>query len=124
MEIFLDYSKAFEKVKHEDMVKMLQELDIDGEDIRIIRNLYWEQTAAVRVDHKVGKYCNIERGVRQGCVFSADLLNLYSEKMLRHIDDEDGFRLGGQNINSIRYADDTTIIAEYHRSYNSYLMLL
>ena len=51
--MFYDYYKALDKVKHEDVVKMLQELDIDGNDIRLIRHLFREQTAAVRVNHEV-----------------------------------------------------------------------
>ena len=44
---FIDYAKAFDKVKHEDLFEFLQNLDIDGKDLRLIRNLYWEQTAAI-----------------------------------------------------------------------------
>ena len=50
---FIDYSKAFDKVKHEKLVEMLNQLDIDGKDLRVLRNLYWDQTAAVRVDGKL-----------------------------------------------------------------------
>ena len=46
---FIDYSKAFDKVKHEKLFEMLNQLDIDGKDLRVLRNLYWDQTAAVRV---------------------------------------------------------------------------
>ena len=79
----MDNSKAFDKVKHQEMVKMLQELDIDGKDMQKNRNLYWEQKAAVRVDHEVGKYCNMKRGFRQECVFLSDLFSLYSENIHR-----------------------------------------
>ena len=71
---FIDYAKAFDKVKHEDLFEFLQNLDIDGKDLRLIRNLYWEQSAAIRIDGNIGKYTQIRRGVRQGCVFSPDLL--------------------------------------------------
>lgn len=52
---FIDYSKAFDKVKHETLLEMLQSLDMDGKDIRILRNLYWEQTAAIRVQNQIGR---------------------------------------------------------------------
>jgi len=51
---FIDYSKAFDKVKHDKLIDILQSLDIDGKDIRIIRNLYWKQTAAIKInDHLI-----------------------------------------------------------------------
>ena len=109
---FIDYAKAFDKVKHEELFKMLTELDIDGKDLRILRNLYWEQTAAVRIDNELSDFKPIRRGVRQGCVLSPDLFNLYSEMILRGIVHLDGMRLGGQNLNNLRYADDTALIAE------------
>ena len=109
---FIDYSKAFDKVKHETLLEMLQSLDMDGKDIRVLRNLYWEQTAAVRVQNQTGRYSNIKRGVRQGCVLSPDLFNLYSEQIMRTIKEESGFVIGGFNMNNIRYADDTTLIAD------------
>ena len=46
---FIDYAKAFDKVKHEDLFAFLQNLDIDGKDLRLVRNLYWEQSAAIRI---------------------------------------------------------------------------
>ena len=109
---FIDYSKAFDKVRHENLIEILQSLDIDGKDVRILRNLYWEQTAGVRVQNEVGEYCAIRRGVRQGCVFSPDLFNLYTEQIMRAIGKQGGFLIGGYNMNNIRYADDTSLIAE------------
>ena len=64
------------------------------------------------IENEVAKYCKIQRGVRQGCVFSPDLFKLYGEKILRLINDGDGFEIGGNNNTNIRYADDTTSIAE------------
>ena len=92
---FIDYAKAFDKVKHEDLFEFLQNLDIDGKDLRLIRNLYWEQSAAIRIDGNIGKYTQIRRGVRQGCVFSPDLFNLYSENILRDLNDIKGCIVGG-----------------------------
>ena len=108
---FIDYTKAFDKVQHEELLGMLGKLDIHGKDLRIVRNLYWEQTACMRIDNDLSEYTRIERGVRQGCVFSPDLFNLYSEMILKELVDLPGLVVGGHNINNIRYADDTVLIA-------------
>ena len=108
---FIDYSKAFDKVRHDDLFKILDELDIDGKDLRVVRNLYWNQNATVRIEGEYSEYNEIKRGVRQGCVMSPDLFNLYSEIILRNLEDMPGIRINGQMINNIRYADDTVLIA-------------
>lgn len=109
---FIDYSKAFDKVRHSDLFEILQAINCDGKDLRVIRNLYWEQEAAIRVDGDCSEYRPICRGVRQGCVFSPDLFNIYSEIILRNIEDHEGIKVGGLNINNLRYADDTVLIAD------------
>jgi len=108
---FIDYSKAFDNVKHEKLLEMLEDIQIDGKDLRIIRNLYWKQTAPIRIGGQVGKFVEIKKGVRQGCVMSPDLFNLYSERALRELEDMPGMVVGGSNINNIRYADDTVLLA-------------
>ena len=108
---FIDYSKAFDKVRHDELFNILASLDIDGKDLRIIRNLYWDQNAAVRIEGEVSEFKKIKRGVRQGCVMSPDLFNIYSETILRHLEDLPGLKLNGENINNIRYADDTALLA-------------
>ena len=90
---------------------MLHTIDIDGKDLRLLRNLYWDQTATVRVDNELSGWAKIQRGVRQGCVLSPDLFSLYSETILRHLNDCSGISVGGRLINNIRYADDTVLIA-------------
>ena len=91
---------------------MLRKLDIDGKDLRVIGNLYWDQTAAVRIESEVSDCKPVKRGVRQGCVVSPDLFNLYSETILRNIEDCQGMKINGQNLNNLRYADDTVLMAE------------
>ena len=81
---FVDYTKAFDKVQHE-LFHLLEGLDLDGKDLRVLRNLYWEQTACMRVGEDTSFYTNTKRGVRQGCVFSPDLFNFHSEIILREI---------------------------------------
>ena len=108
---FIDYSKAFDKVRHEELFNILNKLDIDGKDLRIVRNLYWDQNAAVRIDGDLSESKKIKRGVRQGCVMSPDLFNIYSEMILRNLEDCAGLKVNGENINNVRYADDTALIA-------------
>ena len=109
---FIDYSKAFDKVRHEKLFNILEHLDIDGKDLRVIRNLYWDQSAAVRIGGELSEYTLIKRGVRQGCVMSPDLFNIYSEMILRNLENYPGVKINGVNINNIRYADDTVLIAD------------
>ncbi|GFS15866.1 endonuclease-reverse transcriptase [Elysia marginata] len=109
---FIDYTKAFDRVKHWEMIKQLKQLLVDGKDLRIIKKIYWQQTAAVRIENETSPFQIIMRGVRQGCVLSPDLFNLYSETILRNLDEYPGIRIGGRMINNLRYADDTVLIAE------------
>ncbi|GFS05700.1 retrovirus-related Pol polyprotein LINE-1 [Elysia marginata] len=110
---FIDYSKAFDRVRHDELYKILNSIDIDGKDLRIVRNLYWDQTAATRIDDEISEYKPIKGGVRQGCVLSPDFFNISSEMILRNIYDLKGIiRIGGVNINNLRYADDTVLVAE------------
>ena len=76
---FIDYVKAFDK--HQELIKVLEQIGIDEENITIIARLYWNQMAAIRVENKLGEWVPIQRGVRQGCVLSPDLFGLYSEKL-------------------------------------------
>ena len=118
---FIDYAKAFDKVRHEKLLKTLGDLDIDGKDIRLIRNLYWEQIAATRIDGEMSEFKHIQRGVRQGCVLSPDFFNLYSEMIFREIEDMKGINIGGRNVNNLRYADDTALIADSERNLQNIL---
>src|SRR5215469_3350916 len=87
---FVDYEKDFDKVKHEDLTKMLERLEIDGKDLRIIKNLYWNQKVAVKIDDEESKWQCIERGVRQSCVMSPDLFDLYIEMIMNEIKELEG----------------------------------
>ena len=109
---FIDYEKAFDTVRHKDLLTVLKRLQIGGKEMRIIRNLYYDQTAAVRVGDELADWVEIKRGVRQGCVMSPLLFSLYGEIIMREIADLGGVSVGGKNINNIRYADDTVLIAD------------
>ena len=92
-------------------MQCLREIGVDGKDIKIIRNLYWDQTASVRIMNELPEDIRIQRGVRQGCVASPTLFNLYTEKIFRHIINMKGVNMGGTNYNNLRYADDTALLA-------------
>ncbi|GFN91009.1 endonuclease-reverse transcriptase [Plakobranchus ocellatus] len=109
---FIDYTKAFDRVRHDEIITQLKQLNIDGKDSRIITTMYWEQTAAMRIENKTSTFQDIKRGVRQGCVLSPDLFSLYSEIIMRNLENHPGIKVGGQDINNLRYADDTVLIAE------------
>ncbi|GFO12851.1 retrovirus-related pol polyprotein from type-1 retrotransposable element r2 [Plakobranchus ocellatus] len=66
----------------------------------------------MRIENKTSTFQDIKRGVRQGCVLSPDLFSLYSEIIMRNLENHPGIKVGGQNINNLRYADDTVLIAE------------
>ena len=65
---FIDYSKAFDTVKHESLVELLQSLDVDKSETRLLTNLYWKQTAAVRCGDDISEWLDIKQGGSQGCV--------------------------------------------------------
>ena len=98
------------------MLQMLKDL-IDEKDLRIIQNLYYDQTAAIRVNNGLSEWIKIEKGVRQGCVLSPDLFNLYSENILSETSDLKGVSIGGKNnMADIRYADDTVLMANSEKN--------
>ena len=109
---FIDYSKAFDKVKHASLLELLSSLDIESHDIKLLANLYWNQQAAVRHNGDISESMNIKQGIQQGCVASPHLFALYTEMTIRNIEEKEGFRVGGIVINNVRYVDDTVIIAE------------
>ena len=108
---FIDYTKAFDKVRHKNLMQILNNLDLDSEDLRLIQDLYWRQQAAIRIDHDLSKYVEIKRGLWQGCVLSPDLFSLYGEMIMREVKDMDGIKVNGENITNVRYADDTALIS-------------
>lgn len=110
---FVDYSKAFDRVQHHKLVEILNTVGIDGRDLEIISRLYWDQSAYVSVEGEKSDAIKIARGVRQGCVLSPLLFNVYSEYIFREAleDVDEGILLNGKRLNNIRYADDTVIMA-------------
>ena len=91
----------------------------------LLRNLYAGQEATVRTGHGTTDWFQIGKGVRQGCILSPCLFNLYAEYIMRNTGLEEvqaGIKIAGRNINNLRYADDTTLMAESEEELKSLLM--
>ena len=89
------------------MIECLLEIGIDDKYLQIISKLYWEQSASIRTESGMTSQFKSKKGVRQGCVLSPNLFNLYTEKIYREVEN-----IKGVNINNLRYADDTVLLAE------------
>ena len=112
---FIEYAKAFECVDHNKLWKILKEIGIPDHLTCLLRNLYAGQEATVRTGYGTTDWFQIEKGVRQGCILSPCLFNLYAEYIMRHAGLEEaqaGIKIAGRNINNLRYANDTTLMAE------------
>ena len=79
---FIDFKKAFDRLKHEIVLRKLQEVGIDDKDLMIVQNLHHEQEASLRIGNTETETVPIKKGVRQGCVASPDLFNLYQEMIM------------------------------------------
>ena len=109
---YIDYKKAFDRVYHALLMEVLSHNEIDAKDLKLIMNLYWQQTASIQTDEGQSSSFPIERGVRQGCVLSPSLFNVYTEEIFKEFADLPGIKLLGEFVNNLRYADDTVLLAE------------
>ena len=122
---FIDYAKAFDCVDHNKLWKILKEMGIPDQLTCLLRNLYVGQEATVRTGHGTTDWFQIGKGAYQGCILSPCLLNLYIEYIMRSARLEEtqaGIKIAGRNINHLRYADDTTLMAESEEELKSLLM--
>ena len=105
--------------------KILQEMGIPDHLTCLLRNLYAGQEATVRTGHGTADWFQIRKGVCQGCILSSCLFNLYAEYVMRNagLDEaQAGIKIARRNINNLRYADDTTLMAESEEELKSLLM--
>ena len=122
---FIDYAKAFDCVDHNKLWKILKEMGIPDHLICLLRNLYADQEATVRTEHGTTDWFQIGKGVCQGCILSPYLFNLYAEYIMRNAGLEEaqaGIKIARRTINNLRYADDTTLMAESEEELKSLLM--
>ena len=112
---FIDYTKAFDSVDHNELGKILREMGIPDRLTCLLRNLYADQEATVRTGHGTTDWFQIGKGVYQGCILSPCLFNLYAEYIMRNagLDEaQAGIKIAKRNIYNLRYADDSTLMAE------------
>ena len=110
---------------HNKLWTILKEMGIPDHLTCLLRNLYAGQEATVRTGHGTADCFQIGKGVRQGCILSPFLFNLYAEYVMRHAGLEEaqaGIKIARRNINNLRYADDTTLMAESEEELKSLLM--
>ena len=112
---FIDYAKAFDCLDYNKLWKILKKMGIPDHLTCLLRNLYAGQEATVRTGHGTTDCFQIGKGVRQDCILSPCLSNLYAEYIMRNAGLEEaqaGIKIARRNINNLRYADNTTLMAE------------
>ena len=112
---FIDYAKAFDCMDHNKLWKILKKTGIPDHLTCLLINLYAGQEATIRTGHGTTDWFPIGKGVRQGCILSPCLFNLNAEYIMRNagLDEaQAGIKIARRNINNLRYADDTTLMAE------------
>ena len=122
---FIEYAKAFDCVDHNKLWKILKEMGIPDHLNCFLRNLYAGQEATVRTGHGTTDWFQLGKGGHQGCNLSPWLFNLYVEYIMRNAGLEEAqaeIKIAGRNINNLRYADDTTLMAENEEELISLLM--
>ena len=113
---FIAYGKAFDCVDHNKLWTILKEMGMPDHLTCLLRNLYAGQEAIVRTGHGTTDWFQIGKGVHQGCILSPCLFNLYAEYIMRNAGLEEtqaGIKIARRSIKNLRYADDTTVMAEY-----------
>ena len=112
---FIDYAKASVWVEHNKLWKILKDMEIPNQLTYLLRNLYAGQEITVRTGHGTTDWFQIGKGVRQGCILSPSLFNLYAEYIMRNagLDEAQArIKIAWRNISNLRYLDDTNLMAE------------
>jgi len=109
---FIDWQKAFDRVNRTKLMQILKRTGIDWRERRFISKFYMDQRVKIRLDRGETRSVQIGRGVRQGCSLSPILFNLYSECLTKEaLDGLGDFNIGGQIIQTVKYADEHVLVA-------------
>ena len=122
---FIDYAKGFDCEDHHKLWKILKEMGIPDHLTCLLRHLYTGQETTVRTGRGTTDSFQIRKGVHKGCILSPCLFNLYAEYIMRNVGLEEaqaGIKIAGRNINDVRYAEHTTLMAESEEEQKSLLM--
>ena len=122
---FIDEAKAFDCVDHNKLWKIIKQMGIPGHLTYLLRNLYAGQEATVRTGYGTMDWFQIGKGIHQGCILLPCLFNFYVEYIMWNAGMDEaqaGIKIAGRNINNLRYADDTTVMAESEKELKSLLM--
>ena len=122
---FTDFTKAFDCVDHNKLWKILKEMGIPDHLTCRLQNLYAGQEATVRTRYITTDWFKIGKGVCQGCILSPCLFNFCAEYIIQNArldEPQDGIKISGRNFNSLRYAEDTTLMSESEEKLKSLLM--
>ena len=120
----IDYAKAFDCVDHNKLWKTLQEMGIPDHLTCLLRNLYAGQEATVRTGHGTTDWFQMGKGVHQSCILSPCLFNFSAQYIMQNArlaEAQAGIKIAGRSINNLRYADDTTLMAESEEELKSLL---
>ena len=121
---YIDYAKAFDCVDHNKLWKILKKMGIPDHLTCLLQNLYAGQEATVRAGHGTKDWFQTGKRICQGCILSPYLFNLDAEYIMQNARMEEaqaGIKIAGRNINNLRYADDTTLMAESEEELKSLL---
>ena len=122
---FIDYTKAFDCVDHNKQWKILKEMGIPDHLTCLLRNLYAGQEATVGTGHGAMNWFKTGKGLPQGCILSPCLFNFYAEYIMQNArlrESQAGIKIAGRNINNLKYAHYTTLMAESEDELKSFLM--
>ena len=122
---FINYTKAFDCIDHNKLWEILKEMRIPNQLTCLLRNLYTGQEATVRTKHGATDWFQIVKRILQGCILSPFLFNFYTEYIMENAgldESQTGIKISGRNINNLRYAEDTTLMAESEDELKGLLM--
>ena len=122
---FIDYAKAFDCVDHKTLWKIFQEMGISDHLTCLLINLYAGEEVTGRTGHGTTDWFKIRKGISQGCILIPYSFNLYAVYIMQNAGLEEaqaGIEIAGKNVNNLRFAGDTTLMAESEKELKSLLM--